>query len=170
LIALRENHDKTKFYVPKKLVCKFTPDPEMVLRCQDLGMKPYKGFPVGKVMFDQLREVAMSEATQFAGHMQTQGNILRGDITEMELWGPYRNKPTGNRLVNIEEGNPLVPEGKWALSSKGAWSPEVKGPRVLDKEEVLYDRDWRHGVCFLIRGDFLATRGHQEETTGVVIL
>ena len=174
MVTLRWNPNKTKFYVPDKLVCKFVPDRELVLQCQEAGMAPVKGLPIGKMRdtwpFSRLKVIAESEAKTFIGHMERQGYVPQQNYSAMEIFGPYRNKPTVARNVNIEEGNPLVPEGRWALSSKGAWEPDSLRPRALDRDQVLYGGDWKHGVCFLIRGNFLATRGYEEETTGTVIL
>ena len=165
--AIRENFNKTKFYVPDLLVCKIKPDPELAMK---VGI--HRGTPIGKISelypLDLFKKSVVEEAQKFIYHMTQQGNELQTSIYEMELWGPYRDKPTGSREVNIEEGNPWS-EDKFAFTSKGTWQPETLGPQNLTRD-TLERGDFRHGVCFRIRGKFVKTRGHQEETTGVVIL
>ena len=173
MTALRENLNKTKFYVTDLLVFKIKPDAELVALCQQKGAAVYRGTPIGQMQslwpFDGLKRAVIEEAETFVRHMAAQGNMLQTSVYQMELWGPYRDKPTGVREVNIEAGNPYVPDGKWAFDSKGTWAPDETGVREVTKD--LLDReDFRHGICYRIRGEFLKTRGHQEETTGVVIL
>ena len=157
-------------HVENRLVCKFRPDPDLALK----GRKVYKGLPIGKLEphwpHSALKAVALEEAKTFIGHMAKQGHKALQNPEAMELWGPYKEKPTSSQLVNIEEGNPFYPEGKWAFGAKGAWRPESKGPQPLSKDALLDSPDWRTGVAFLIRGRFESTIGHQEETTGIVIL
>ena len=161
-------------HVPNVLVCKFRPDPELVLKCQKMGGKPFRGTPIGKVKdvwpFSLLKRIALEEAKTFIGHMKNQGHIASQNPDAMELWGPFKEKPTRGGLVNIEAGNPLVPDGRWAFDSKGAWRPPVRGPQTLNKEQILDSPDWKLGVAFLIRGRFESTRGYQEDSTGIVLL
>ena len=159
--AIRENLNKTKFYVPDLLVCKIIPDQELALK---VGV--HKGTPIGKISelwpHDRFKKSVIEEAQKFVYHMNQQGNELQTSIYEMELWGPFRDKPMGFQEVNIEEGNPWQ-EDKYAFTTKGAWQPDTLGNverNVLEK----------HGACFRIRGKFLKTRGKQDESTGVVIL
>ena len=173
MTAIRENFDKTKFYVPDTLVCRVKPDPELVMLCQQKGEGVHRGTPLGKLKamwpFDGLKRALTEEATTFVGHMAKQGNQLQTSIYEIEVWGPYRDKPMGAEEVNIEAGNHLVPDGKFAFAPKGAWQPETLGPRRITQS--LLDRgDFRHGICYRLRGKFLKTRGKQDDITGVVIL
>ena len=154
------------------LVCKFKPDPDLALRCGIL-----KGVPIGKVGAEgpreRLKRIAIEEAKTFVGHMKNQGYQAAQAETEMELWGPYREKVNmakASTLVNIEAGNPFFPQGRWASAAKGA-APAERGPQELTKAKILDSQDYRHGVSFLIRGKFVTAKfGKQEETTGVVLV
>lgn len=161
-------------HVPNLLVCKFRADPELILQCQKMGGSPYRGTPIGLVKdhwpFSLIKRQALEEAKTFIGHMASQGHIAKQNPDSMELWGPFKDKPTRGGLVNIEAGNPYEPGGKWAFDSKGAWRPESRGPQTLRRDQILDSPDWKAGVAFLIRGRFESTVGHQEETTGIVLL
>lgn len=170
--------DVGKLYHPVHLTCKFKVDGEMALRCQRYGAGLYRGKPIGKVPdlwpHLDLKQQALWEAKTFLGHMRRQGYQPQQAESEMELWGPYREKlnmAKGAELVNIEEGNHTIPEGLWGSAAYGGWTHDGhKGPRQLDRNAVLDSQDWKHGVVFLIRGRFLATRGKREETTGTIIV
>jgi hypothetical protein len=170
--------DLGKFYEPVLLTCKFKVDSELVLKCQRMGDKPHRGTPIGKIVelypYDQLKRIALSQAKTFVRHMRTQGFEPQEAESAMELWGPYREKlnmAKGASLVNFEEGNPLIPQGHHGSAAYGGWEHDlVKGPRALDRNTVRDHRDWKQGVVFLIRGSFLGTRGHREETTGTTIV
>ena len=162
-------------HVPNLLVCKFRPDPELVLQCQKMGGQPYRGTPIGLMRniwpHSALKAKALDEAKTFIRHMNTQGHRALQNADAMEIWGPFKEKPTANKLVNIEAGNELFyPDGKWAFESKGAWRPESKGPQYVSKDKILDSPDWKLGVAFLIRGRFESTVGHEEDSTGIVIL
>jgi hypothetical protein len=168
--------EKTKFYVPTYLTAKFPVDAELVLRCQRAGDKPHKGTIIGKMLelypYDVLKRIVLSQTKTFLGHMKRQGYIPQQAETEMELWGPYREKVDMSKasdLVNIEEGNPTVPEGRYASAARTASAAE-RGPRELDRKTLLDHRDWQRGVFFSVRGRFLATRGTREEATGTILV
>lgn len=163
--------NSTKYHVPDRLVCKIVVDPELIVLCEQGGI--HKGTPIGQMSelwpLDRLKAAILEQAETFVSHMRVQGNVLQGSIYAMELWGPYRDKPISSDVVNIEAGNSLVPEGRWAGAARGAWQPETLGPRLITQD--LLDRDdFRHGVCYRVRGLFDKTIGHQEESTGTVIL
>lgn len=170
--------DPGKLYEPVLLTCKFKIDSELVLKCQRMGDKPHRGTPIGKIVelypYDQLKRAALSQAKAFVRHMKAQGFESQEAESAMELWGPYREKlniAEGAALKNFEEGNPLIPQGHIGSASYGGWEHDlVKGPRVLNHNTVRDHRDWKHGVVFFIRGRFLGTRGHREETTGTIIV
>ncbi len=167
-----------KIYEPVSLTMKFKADSSLVLTCQRMGDRPHRGTPIGKISElyprDALKRLALSETKTFIKHMKNQGYTAQEAETEMELWGPYREKmDMGKRdaLVNFEEGNPLVPDGHWGSAARGVWGHDgITGPRQLDPKTVKNHRDWTHGVVFLVRGKFLATHGHQEEKTGITIV
>jgi len=171
-VTVRIDPDTTKFYVPDLLVCRIKVDPELVLLCQSKGGAKYKGVPIGQMKstwpHSTLKAAVKALAMEFVLQMDRQGNVLQTDDSQIEIWGPYRDRPLGVGEVNIEAGNHTVPEGKMAFDSKGVWSPEETGPREIT--QVMLDRhDFRHGICYRIRGKFLKTRGKQDET-GLVIL
>lgn len=167
-----------KIYEPVSLTARFPLDTDLVLTCQRVGGKPYRGTPIGKIPelwpFDALKRIVRNHAKTFIRHMKAQGFEAQQAETEMELWGPYREKldmRKGDALVNFEEGNPLVPQGHWGHAATGAWEHDgTLGPRQLDPKAMKDHRDWKMGVVFLVRGKFLATHGHQEETTGTLVV
>ena len=167
-----------KIYEPVSLTLKFPADADLVLTCQRMGDKPHRGTPIGKIPElyprDALKRLALSETKTFISHMKNQGYEAQEAETEMELWGPYREKldmGKGAALVNFEEGNPLVPQGHWGSAARGVWKHDgITGPRKLDPKTVKGHQDWKRGVIFLVRGKFLATHGHQEETTGTLVV
>ena len=75
----------------------------------------------------------------------------------MRLYGPFRNPmdmSKASTLENYEEGNHLVPEGKWRSAAHGVWAPEGRGPRPIDRKKVLDDPDYRHGIAYFIKGKY----------------
>lgn len=169
-------------HIPVLLNCKFKADPELVLRCQGAGQQPLHGLPIGRMPdfypFLALKRIAMEECQTFVGHMRNQGFEPREAESQMELWGPFREKmdmSRGAALENFEEGNHLIPQGKWRSQAHGAWAPEgtgraALGPQMLDKERVLHSQDYKHGIAFFIRGRFLASHGKEEEETGTLLV
>lgn len=167
-----------KIYHPLPLTCKFPVDTELVLDCQRLGARPHKGTLIGKMPelhpFVQLKNHVMSQAKEFVRHMKSQGYEPQQAETEMELWGPFREKMDwgkATQLVNFEEGNPFIPQGHFGSAAHGGWQHDgVIGPRVLDRDLLRDHQDWRWGVIFIVRGHFLATRGYESEDTGGLIV
>lgn len=138
-------------------------------------MQPLKGVSIGKMMslypFDRLKQQAMDEAKTFVHYMKIQGNEPRQAESEFEVWGPFRERVRFTAETrNIEEGNPFS-KPVIGFSGYGGWTHDGhKGPRKLDRKELLDSPDWKAGVVFMIRGLFTATRGHREETTGTVLV
>ena len=169
--------ETTKLYHPVSLVCKFPVDQELVLKCQQYGGGRYRGKAVGHLPalwpHDSLKQIATQQATMFVRHMELKGYMFQQAITEMELWGPYREKLSMDKadtLINWEQDNHLIPEGHWGPPSTGWEYDGVRGPRKLDAATVRDHQDWKRGTIFLVRGKFLATRGKQEESTGILIV
>jgi hypothetical protein len=170
--------EKTKLYEPLWLTAKFPVDAELVLRCQKAGDSPHKGTRIGKMMelypYGALKRVVVGHTKTFLRHMKAQGYIPQQAETEMELWGPFRERvdmSKGAELINIEEGNHTIPEGRYVSAARAVWGHDgVKGPRKLDRKTLLDHRDWQRGVFFSVRGRFLATKGKQEEETGTIIV
>lgn len=167
--------DPGKIYHPLTLVCKFRADPELALHCQGAGL--HRGIPIGKMLelwpTDMLKRQALSEAKTFVGHMKRQGYIPQQAESEMELWGPYREKlnmAKGTELVNFEAGNHLIPQGHWGSAAHGVTKADSRKPRVLSREQLLDSEDWQLGVAFLIRGKFLATQWKESESDGTLIV
>jgi hypothetical protein len=89
---------------------------------------------------------------------------------QLELWGPYRERvdmTKGAEWINIEEGNPFFPEGRWVTAAR-AVGPAQKGPLELTPE-LLDHPDMQRGVHFIVRGLFTRTYGKQSEETGQLI-
>ena len=167
-----------KIYHPSSLTCKFPIDTELVLNCQRLGARPYRGTIIGKMPelhpFVKLKNAVLAQTKEFVRAMKSKGYIPQQAETEMELWGPYREKldmAKASQLTNFEEGNPLIPQGHIGSAAYGGWQSDgVKGPRMLDRNLLLDHRDWQRGVAFIVRGKFLGTVGHESEETGGLIV
>ena len=170
--------DPGTIHQPIPLNATFPVDLDLVLTCQRVGDKPYRGTPIGKIPElwprEGLKRTILGYAKTFIRHMKAQGYEAQQAETELELWGPYREKMDmgkGGALVNFQEGNPLVPQGHWGTAAHGLWEHDgITGPRQLDPKVAKGHQDWQRGVVFLIRGKFLATHGHREETTGSTIV
>jgi len=163
--------------VPVTLTCRFKVDPELVLKCQRFGGQPHKGTPIGKIgesyPFDAFKRKAMEEAKTFIHHMEIQGNRPQEAPSEMHLYGPFRNQmdmSKAHQMENFEEGNHLVPQGKWRSKAHGAWEPDGQGPRALDPTRVLDDPDYKHGIAYFIKGKFLASHGKESDETGTLVV
>ena len=167
-----------KIYHPLSLTCKFPVDTELVLDCQRLGARPHKGTLIGKMPelhpFVQLKHHVLDQAKAFVRAMKSKGYEPQQAETEMELWGPFREKldmEKASQLVNFEEGNPFIPQGHFGSAAYGGWQHDgVVGPRVLDRNLLRNHQDWRRGVVFIVRGNFLATRGYESEDKGGLIV
>lgn len=175
--SLHTDRESITLHEPTTLTCKFRVDPELILKLQDFGQRPHKGTSIGKMPvgypFEELKKIAMDEAKTFVGYMKQQGNEPRTAISQMEIYGPYREKMDMSKaatLENFEAGNPFHPNGMWRSAAHGVWAPDGKGPRLLDRNKVLDSPDYRHGTVYFIRGLFLASHGKEEEETGVLIV
>ena len=166
--------DSLTVHEPVSLACKIKVDPELVLLCQEHGDRPHKGTRIGRMKelwpFESLKRHLLEQTKLFVKHMRSQGNDPLQSETEMEAWGPFREKAdvSNSRLVNIEEGNPFFPDGRWVAANRGAMVA-TKGPQELTREKIL-SSDWERGAIFLVRGRFVATGGHREESTGTLIV
>ena len=177
LPSVQIDPETTRIYEPVTLTAKFPVDPELVVRCQQAGDRPHRGTRVGKMLelypYDVLKRLATAQAKTFLRHMRNQGYEPLQAETELELWGPFRERLDTSKaadLKNFEEGNHLIPQGHWGSAAHGVWRHDlVRGPRQLDVT-TLGHRDWRFGVVFMLRGKFLATGGHREETTGTLLV
>lgn len=176
MIGIVQDRESTTIHHPVYRSAKFPVDMELVVQCQKLGDKPYRGVPIGTmgVIYPQseLRDKALYFAKMFIMQMQREGLDAAEPETLMELWGPYRERvdwSSTNRSINIEEGNPFFPDGRWVQESRGATKAIGRNPQRLNKE-MYDDPHWKRGVIFLIRGKFVATKGKEEESTGTLIV
>ena len=175
--AVQIDAEKMRIYEPVTLAAKFPVDSELVLRCQKAGDQPHKGTRVGKILelypYDILKGQALEQAKVFCQHMRSQGYEPLQEPTEMELWGPFRERLDTSKaatLKNFEEGNHLVPQGRWGSAAHGVWRHDsVRGPRRLDRQTVLNHPDWKYGIVFMLRGKFLATGGHLEDSGTLIV-
>ena len=170
------DRESTTVHEPVYRSAKFPVDMELVVQCQKLGDKPYRGVQIGTmgVLYphSELKAQALHFAKMFIMQMQREGLEAAEPETLMELWGPYRERvdwSSTNRMVNIEEGNPFFPDGRWVSDSRGATKALSRQPQRLSKK-LYNDPHWKRGVIFLIRGRFVATKGREEEATGTLIV
>ena len=176
MTGLQLDRESVTLHEPVTLTCKVKADPELVLKCQRLGERPYRGVRLGKLRetypTQALKRILLDEARTFTAHMKRQGYEPREAETEMRLYGPFREKldmGRGAALENFEAGNHLIPQGMWRSAAHGTGRATERGVLQLDRERVLGSQDWRRGVAFLIKGQFLAAHGKEEETTGILI-
>lgn len=170
------DRESTTIHHPVYRSAKFPVDMELVVKCQAAGDKPHRGTRIGEMLplypHSELKAEAVRFGKMFISQMAREGYEPAEAETTMELWGPYRERvdwSSTNRMVNIEEGNPFFPDGRWVNESRGATKAITRKPQRLSKE--LYDDPhWKKGVVFLIRGRFVATHGKEEETTGTLIV
>src|SRR3989304_5448448 len=94
--AIQLDPESTKFYHPATLTAKFPLDPELVMRCQRAGSGVYRGTRVGQLPelypYDALKRQVVGQAKTFLRHMRSQGYEPTQAETELELWGPYRER------------------------------------------------------------------------------
>lgn len=167
------DRESTALHEPTWLNGKIRIDAELVLRCQNAGMGRVKGVRLGTLssLYPQaaLKAAIQEQATTFLQHMRLQGYEPKHSVYELEVWGPYREKvDMGAKYVNIEEGNPFFPDGRWAHAQKAAAQAQ-RGTMDLSRD-LLDHPDMKRGVHFIVRGLFLAERGREEEATGTLIV
>ena len=168
--------DSILFHEPAFLVCKIRVDPELVLLCQSHGDRPHRGTRIGRMKelwpFESLKRYLLEQTKEFFRQMRSRGNDPLQSETEMEVWGPFQEKAdiSNTRLINIEEGNPFFPDGRWVADNRGTIRLESKGPQQMTRDKVLNSLNWERGAVFLVRGRFIATQGYREESTGVVLV
>ena len=151
-IVVRENHEKRALAIPVVLVCQFRVDQELVLRCQeraDPDHKMWRGQPLGTLSdiwpWSDMKDTVKREAQEFVGYMKQQDYQPIGAYTEMELWGPYMQKVDWGKARNAD-----------ARESDGHTYPQG----YLHDANIA---DYRLGVVFHIRGNFLAKYGKMVE-------
>ena len=169
----RIDAESTALHYPAYLNGKIRVDAELVLKCQNAGMGRLRGKPFGKIPalypHSALKEAIQEQAMTFLHHMRLQGFEPKNTVYELEVWGPYREKvDMGANYVNIEEGNPFFPDGRWAHAQKSA-AVAQKGTMELSRD-LLDHPDMKRGVHFIVRGLFLAEHGKEEEATGTLIV
>ncbi len=171
--AVQIDAESTLLHFPTSINCKIRVDPELILLCQKHGDKPHRGTRLGQMKdlwpSGSLKSHLLEQTKVFVEHMRLRGYDRTESETEMEVWGPFREKVNSTGLVNLEAGNPFFPDGRYAFNA-GTSVKATKGPQMLRREEVLNSPDWKHGVVFLVRGKFLARYGKQDEESGVLIV
>lgn len=122
--------------------------------------------------FDALKRHVLETTKEFVRQMRVRGYEPQQAETAMELWGPFREKVdlANTRLVNVEEGNPFFPEGRWVNDNRGVQRIESRGPQAISRQRLLDSQDWRKGAVFLVRGEFISRYGKQEEETGILLV
>ncbi len=170
MTAILENHEKVARAHPVPLTCQFRADTEMVTRCQAAAQgaeRFWRGEPIGTISrlfpWSDMKDQAMKEARLFVGYMrqQRQEYELIGAVTEMELWGPYRQK------VDWSRADETLTRG----DSRG-FGEELKTSEYAPGYAYgLDDKPEDKGLVFLIRGQFLAKYGKLVEgMEGVLLL
>ena len=166
--------ETTAIYAPVWKSCILRVDRELVLRCQEAGEAPCRGKPVGSLSalwpVAGLKDELLVQAREFLRHMKLRGFEPKQSEYLLELWGPYREKvdmTKGAELINIEEGNPFFPDGRWVSAARST-APEEHGPQWLSADKLNH-RDYKRGVHFIVRGLFTRHYGKQDEMTGTLI-
>lgn len=166
--------ETTALHVPVWKSCILRVDRELVLKCQNAGEPLCRGKRLGSLSpvwpTASLKDELLVQAKEFQRHMRLRGLEPKQSEYELELWGPYREKvdmAKAAEWINIEEGNPFFPEGRWVSAARAA-APAQRGPIELDRE-LLDHRDMQRGVHFIVRGRFERTYGKRSEETGELI-
>lgn len=167
--------ETTALHAPVYKSCILRVDRELVLKCQEAGMGTLRGKALGTLSplwpVSSLKDDLVTQAKEFQRHMTLRGFEPTQSEWQLELWGPYREKvdmSRGTELVNIEEGNPFFPDGRWVSAARAA-APAQRGPIELDRE-LLDHRDFKKGVHFIVRGLYLRDFGKQDDVTGKLIV
>ena len=161
------NRDK---WVPQRLLMKAVIPHELVVMYQNAQanenrLTMCKGLPLGR-MPELPHECALLKrpliecAEESLRQMALQGYELLGDITQVEVWGPYMIKtPASPMEFTPEADNPFIPTAE----KKQAWNTKIWGVNEVVEQE--YDQ-------FLLKGTFIrsAKHGHVEEETGKIIV
>jgi hypothetical protein len=165
--------ETTAIHHPVWKSCIVRVDRELVLACQQAGEAPFRGKPAGSLSpvwpLSGLRDEILIQAREFIRHMRKRGLEPQQSEFQLELWGPYRDRvdlAKGAERINIEEGNPFFPEGRYVTAARSA-GPAQRGPLELTPE--LLDHPDIKGVHFIVRGQFTRTYGKQSEETGQLI-
>jgi hypothetical protein len=167
MTAILENHESVARAHPTPLVCQFRADPEMVERCQKAAVgeeRFWRGRPLGAIRdlwpWGDMKMQAMEEARLFVHYMrqQRQEYELVGAVTEMELWGPYRQKVDWGRA----QERLTRTDGDWNSAKTSEYAPGY----AYGFEDKPDDK----GLVFLIRGQFLGKYGKLVEGKDGVLL
>lgn len=175
MILSKVDGETTALHQPVWKSCLLRVDRELVLACQRAGEKPYRGRRLGSLPdlhpHMGLKRELIAQAKDFLHHMKGRGFEPKHTEYELELWGPYRDRldfsRAGSAKINIEEGNPFFPDGRWVSAARAA-GPAQRGPLELSTE-LLDHHDMQRGVHMIARGLFLRTYGKEAEDTGQLI-
>lgn len=169
MTAILENHEKVARAHPVPLICQFRADAEMVERCQKAAAgeeRFWRGRPLGVIRdlwpWSDMKMQALEEARLFVHYMrqQQQEYSLIGAVTEMELWGPYRQKVDWNRV-----------QEKLTRGDSHSFGAELKHSEYAPGWAYGFeDKPDDKGLVFLIRGQFLAKYGKLVEGKDGVLL
>lgn len=168
--------ESTVVHWPVSLNCKIRVDPELLERCRQHGEGVFRAKPIGRISsiwpFEALKLHLLEQTKEFYRQIRSRGYDPLQAETEMLAFGPIREKAdlSNTRLVNIEEGNPFFPDGRWVADNRGARKVTTNGPIEITRDALFNSSDWEKGAVFLVRGRFLATHGKQEESTGTLLV
>lgn len=174
--AIHLDAESTALRHSVSLNCKVRVDPELVLLCQKHGDAPHRGTRIGRMReiwpFAALKNHVVEQTKEFVRQMRVRGYESQQPESLMELWGPFREKVdiSNTGLVNVEAGNPFFPEGRWVNANRGVREIKTKGPQQITRRDLLDSSDWEKGAIFLVRGRFIATRGKQDDQTGILLV
>ncbi len=168
-VAIHENPETVALALPTWLVCQFRADPEMVARCQGAAegdQRFWRGRAIGTIRdlwpWQDMKRTALEEARQFVKYMrqQYQQYELVGAESEMELWGPYRQKVDWARVQDKLVRGDL----------RGIGGPLKMTQYAPGWAYGFDDKPEDKGLVFLIRGMFLAKYGRLVEDKEVLLV
>ena len=106
-MQIRENADMVSVAVPVKLTAAFPVESSALART-------YRGVKVSEFVdlqpYSTVQRVAVDAAKKWIQHMALQGYELRGNETDIRLWGPYR--PKSALYGSFTEAENPFPDGK----------------------------------------------------------
>ena len=165
-VALLEGHESIARAEPVTIRCRWNPDQELVLRCQELALSPkdkfWRGEAIGEMLdlypWADLKRQGLLVATEFARNMrlQKQEYEIVGNPGDMLLHGPYMEH------IDFQRGQETKTVGGIGYKPLYDYHPGF----IYGINEVHFEK----GVTMYIVGSFLAKFGSLTSDGKVVIV
>lgn len=119
-MLIRDSLDTQTVAVPVKLTAAFPVEADALARTY--RGTPFKSF-IDLLPYATVQRVAVDAAKKWIQHMALQGYELRGNETEIRLWGPYRPKSAlyGGAATSYQQSEDPFPDGKAKMLLTGTF-------------------------------------------------